>query len=221
MPIVVSAVLARQGISMTIDTLIAFIIASAVITLIPGPCVLLLIGQSLSKGFRTAFASIGGILIGDIFLMILSLLGVGAIMSASPVLFQIIKWAGVFYMAYLGYLAIADGRKPISNLSNGAYSSEIFKSFKAEFLSAALNPKGIMFYMAFLSQFIDQNANILIQINILILTSTIVVGLILAIYVILSVKAKILLQGSNAKKKIGYVGGGSLIAASIFTAVAR
>ena len=206
---------------MTIDTLIAFIIASAVITLIPGPCVLLLIGQSLSKGFRAAFASIGGILIGDIFLMILSLLGVGAIMSASPVLFQIIKWAGVFYMAYLGYLAIADARKPISNLSNGAYSSEIFKSFKAGFLSAALNPKGIMFYMAFLSQFIDQNANMLVQINILILTSTLVVGLILAIYVILAVKAKLLLQGSNAKKKIGYVGGGSLIAASIFTAVAR
>lgn len=206
---------------MNTETLIAFIVASAVITLIPGPCILLLIGQSMSKGIKAAFASVVGILLGDIFLILLSLLGVGTILVASPILFQIVKWSGAFYMAYLGYLSIANAKKSTLNTNNESYSSELLKSFTAGFLSAALNPKSIVFYMAFLSQFINPNVSTLMQINILVLTSTIVVGAILTMYVLLAVRAQMLLRSSIAKERINYIGGGSLILGSIVISVVR
>ena len=206
---------------MSIETWLAFVIASAVLTLIPGPCVLLLIGQSLTQGVKAAFSSIFGVLVGDIMLIILSLLGVGAILAASAELFQIVKWAGVAYMAYLGFCSIRDARKSSVTAINDNHITDVSKSFRAGFLSAVLNPKGIIFYMAFLAQFMNPAANMALQISILVVTSTLVVGVILGGYVLAATRAKKMFNSQKARRNMSYTSGGFFLGGSVLMATTR
>ncbi len=206
---------------MSIELWLAFVAANAVITLVPGPCVLLLIGQSLSRGVTAAFSSILGVLLADIFLMLLSLMGLGAILGTSEVLFQLVKWAGVLYMAYLGFCQIIEARKPTNNISDVAQPIKKMAFFKTGFLSAALNPKGIMFYLAFLPQFMDATGNFTLQVSILLATSTLVVALILAAYVLAASRAGKLLFNNRMRKRVNYVSGGCLMGGSAMMAVMR
>jgi hypothetical protein len=81
---------------------LAFVAAYTVISIIPGPSVFMVTGQALTRGIKAAFLCILGDIVGGFFLIALSLFGVGAILAASSELFQLVKWAGVLYMAYLG-----------------------------------------------------------------------------------------------------------------------
>ncbi|PCI85829.1 MAG: lysine transporter LysE [Hyphomicrobiales bacterium] len=206
---------------MTIETWLAFVFASVVVTLIPGPCVLLLIGQSLTRGVKAAFSSILGVLIGDIFLIILSLLGVGAILAASAELFQVVKWAGVAYMAYLGFCSIRDANKNSESAINKDHVADFSKSFRDGFVSAALNPKGIIFYMAFLAQFMNPAANMMVQILILVVTSTIVVGVILVAYVLAAARAKKIFNSQKTRRNMNYTSGGFFLGGSVLMATTR
>lgn len=206
---------------MSLELWLAFVAASAVVTLIPGPCVLLLIGQSVSRGVSVALMSIIGILLGDLFLIVLSLVGVGAILAASATIFQIVKWAGVLYMAYLGCCQIADARKGGAMLLEERQSGFKLGSLKAGFLSAALNPKGIMFYVAFLTQFVNPEAGLALQLSILALTSSVVVGAILAVYVLIAGQARKTFQTVSARKRVNYLGGGCLLGGSALMAATR
>lgn len=95
---------------MSFQSWLAFSAACIVLTLIPGPSVLLVIGQALAKGRAAAMMCILGDVVGSIILIGLSFMGVGAVLAASAALFQIVKWAGVFYLAYLGYRQIVEAR---------------------------------------------------------------------------------------------------------------
>ena len=95
---------------MNYELWITFIIASAILTLIPGPSVMLITGRALTHGTNAAILCILGDLVAGVVLMILSFLGVGAILDTSPLLFQILKWAGVSYMIYLGISQIIAAR---------------------------------------------------------------------------------------------------------------
>jgi threonine/homoserine/homoserine lactone efflux protein len=81
---------------MPIEVWLAFVVASSILTLIPGPCVLLVISQALTRGMPAALMCILGDITGRVVLMVLSLVGVGAILAASTTLFTIFKWLGVF-----------------------------------------------------------------------------------------------------------------------------
>ncbi|MBL1420798.1 MAG: LysE family translocator [Alphaproteobacteria bacterium] len=203
---------------MSVETWLAFVIACMVLTLIPGPCVLLLIGQSLTRGVKAAFSSIIGVLIGDIVLIILSLFGVGAILAASAELFQMVKWAGVAYMAYLGFCSLRDANKTSITAINDNHIADISQSFRAGFLSAILNPKGVIFYVAFLAQFMNPAANMVAQILILVVTSTIVVGVILAAYVLAAARAKKIFQSQKARRNMNYTSGGFFLGGSVLMA---
>lgn len=162
-----------------------------------------------------------GELIGGVVLVGLSLFGVGAILAASSELFQIVKWAGVFYMAYLGYRQILEARQGGVDLTPTTRRTDGISSARAGFFTAVLNPKAIIFYVAFLSQFLDPNANIYSQFVIVVATSTVIVGVVLAGYALLAAKARETFQGSKARQRFGYTGGGFLIGASAFMATTR
>jgi threonine/homoserine/homoserine lactone efflux protein len=200
---------------------LAFVTTYTVISIIPGPSVLLITGQALSRGNKAAFMCILGELIGDAVLVGLSLFGVGAILAASSELFQIVKWVGVFYMAYLGYRQIVEARQYGVNLSPTTKRSDGMSSLKAGFFTAVLNPKAIIFYVAFLSQFLDPNANIYSQFAIVAVTSTVIVGIVLGGYALLAAQARKIFQSAKARRRFGYTGGGFLIGGSVFMASIR
>jgi homoserine/homoserine lactone efflux protein len=208
---------------MSFDSWLAFTLACVVLTLTPGPSVLLVIGQALSKGKKAAMMCVAGDVVGGIVLMGLSFAGVGAILATSAVLFQIVKWAGVIYLAYLGYRQITEAR------AGGGQFGEIddhpnsagWNSLWAGMVTAILNPKAIVFYMAFLAQFMDPTGNIALQATILIGTSTIVVAILLAGYALIATRAKATFQSRSAQRKIGYTSGTFLIGGSVLMATTR
>jgi len=206
---------------MTVEMWSAFLLATAVLTLIPGPCVLLLVGQALSRGMAAAFTSILGILLGDVLLMLLSLVGLGAVLGTSALLFQAVKWAGVLYMAFLGYRQISEARNSAGTAMTEGARVHLMDGFRAGFLSAALNPKGIMFFLAFLPQFMDPSADPVPQVFVLVTTSVVVIGSILAGYVLAAARVRRALQSNATGRYIRFVAGGSLLGGSLMMAVVR
>ena len=170
----------------------------------------MVIGQALTRGTSAALLCIIGDILGGIVLMCLSFLGMGAILATSALLFQVLKWAGVLYMAWLGCLQIAEAhRRPSPSLrkSEQAWPSS---SLSAGFFVGILNPKAIMFYMALLSQFIDPGQDPLQQFLILMATSTTIVVVVLSGYALVAARARTALQSTSARRRLGYAGGGCL-----------
>ena len=206
---------------MTIETWLAFTIAYFVISAIPGPSVLMVVSQSLSKGLGPAILCIVGDIGGGIAVMALSYLGLGAILATSTELFQIVKWCGVAYMAYLGWASIRDARNQGVPIDDAVEKTPRAKSLRAGFFTGLLNPKAIMFYMAFLSQFIDTSQPHLSQFLILMVSASMVVFGVLGMYALLATKVRRLFLHPSSRKMMGYVGGGMLLGGSAWIAVTR
>jgi threonine/homoserine/homoserine lactone efflux protein len=206
---------------MKLELWLAFVATYTLICLIPGPSVLMVTGIALTKGRKEAFLCILGDLLGGIVLIALSLLGVGAILAASAELFQIVKWAGVFYMAYLGCRQIYDARKLKANPALEANAQSSLASARAGFFTAILNPKAILFYVAFLAQFLEPGGNIYSQFAIVTTTSTVIVAAILGFYALIAAQARKRFQSVRAQQKFGFLGGGFLLGGSVLMASTR
>ena len=205
---------------MNFELWVGFIIATAVLTLIPGPSVMLITGRAITQGTRAAIICIVGDLIAGIVLMIFSLLGVGAILETSPFLFQIMKWAGVCYMIYLGLSQILEARKlKSSSIDSKQLSAK--DNLRDGFWTALLNPKALAFYLAFLTQFIDPTGDLWLQFLVLITTSSVVTGVALMGYVILAARARKIFQSESAVKWFGYTGGSFMVGAGVWMASTR
>jgi threonine/homoserine/homoserine lactone efflux protein len=208
---------------MNFETWITYVIACAVLSIIPGPSVLLITGQALTKGLRAAFICLAGETLGGAILILLSLLGVGAVLATSSVLFLIIKWLGVTYLAYLGISQIINAQKQNQEPSINIVDIKINSrgSFSSGFVTALFNPKAIIFYMAFLTQFFDPLGNHLIQYTILIITSAVVAGLILAIYAVVASQVRSSLKGRKAKRNVNYASGSFYLGGSMLMATTK
>lgn len=204
---------------MPLENWIAYVIANAVISIIPGPSVFMVIGQSLSRGGRAAMACIVGDLAGGVIVMTASFLGLGLILASSSFAFVTLKWLGVAYMGYLGIMQINAARNLLDTKSISSVSAR--GSIGAGFLTGLLNPKAIMFYMAFLAQFIDPAMPQAPQFLILMATSTLVVALVLGGYALLATKVSSRLQSLKARKRMGYTGGSCLLGGSVLMAATR
>ena len=87
---------------MSIEVWAAFVAASTILLIIPGPTVLLVVSYSLGQSWRAAFPMAVGVALGDFTAMTLSMLGVGALLAASAGLFTALKWFGAAYLIWLG-----------------------------------------------------------------------------------------------------------------------
>lgn len=151
--------------------------------------------------------------------MTASFLGLGLILASSSFAFVTLKWLGVAYMAYLGIMQINAARNLQEVNIAGPVSTR--GSLGAGFLTGVLNPKAIMFYMAFLAQFIDPAMPQAPQFLILMTTSTLVVALVLGGYALLAAKASTRLQSIKARRRMGYTGGSCLLGGSALMAATR
>jgi len=128
----------------------AFVIAVIVFLAIPGPGNLAII-TSTSKGrIRGGLAATAGVIAGDQVLMWLAVAGVAALLTSNPALFSLVQYAGAIYLAYLGVrMFLAEpGDAPILNM-------EARRFFRQSMMITLLNPKAIVFYMAFFPLFVD------------------------------------------------------------------
>ena len=128
----------------------AFVVAFIVLMLIPGPGNLALIGSAAKGGLRGGLASVLGLLLGDQVLFWLAVTGVASIMAANPKALIAIQWAGALYLAWLGckMLLAKLGEQAALEMRAGAY-------FQQTLMITLLNPKSILFFIAFLPQFLS------------------------------------------------------------------
>ena len=141
---------------MTLETWLAFFVASWLISLSPGAGAISCMAAGLRHGFRTAFWNIVGLIAGIMFVLAVVAAGLGAILAASSVAFAVVKWAGVAYLVWLG---IEQWRAPAFAVDASAAEAELPVTPRElvlkGFLVNATNPKGIVFMLAVLPQFID------------------------------------------------------------------
>ncbi|CAG0972193.1 Homoserine/homoserine lactone efflux protein [Burkholderiales bacterium] len=144
---------------MTLETWLAFFAASWLISLSPGAGAISCMAAGMRYGYARAFWNIVGLQIGILFVLAIVALGLGAIIAASTTLFTAIKWLGAAYLVWLG---IQQWRAPASpvreesgaDTTQGAPRQLVLRGF----LVNATNPKGIVFMLAVLPQFIDPHA---------------------------------------------------------------
>ncbi|OJJ11501.1 hypothetical protein BKI51_07095 [Alphaproteobacteria bacterium AO1-B] len=166
---------------MDLSALTLFAATEFVLSLTPGPAVLLVMSLSMRSGFHAGFMATLGILATNAVFFTLSALGVGALIIASATLFTIVKWMGAAYLIYLGIGMIWPLLR-VSGRPEGASSSTAFQSltslqhtktatetraFWKGFALQASNPKNIAFFVAILPQFIDPTGNVPVQLVIL------------------------------------------------------
>jgi len=139
---------------MTPEMWAAFALASAAILAVPGPTVMLVISYALAGGRRSGFATVPGVVLGDFIAMTTSLLGAGMVLTMSAMLFTGLKLAGAAYLVWLGIrLWHADPAPGLPGREAGRDRAD--RMFWKACLVTALNPKSIVFFVAFVPQFVD------------------------------------------------------------------
>ncbi|TYC69109.1 LysE family translocator [Stappia sp. BW2] len=207
--------------NVSLETWLAYTLACVILTIIPGPSVMLVVGQTLMRGKTAAMMCIVGDVVGSIILTGLSFAGVGAILAASTLLFQTVKWAGVLYLAWLGYSQIREARRDGGSHEASVQAGSPWASFWAGTVTAIFNPKAIVFYMAFLAQFIDPARDLAVQLAILTITSSLVVVVFLTGYAVIAARARNIFRSRLARRRMGYAGGGFMMGGSALMAMTR
>jgi threonine/homoserine/homoserine lactone efflux protein len=145
---------------MTSVTLIAFAVVAFIGIATPGPTVLLALANGSRYGIRRALPGMVGAVLSDFVLIGAVALGLGALLAASEFWFSVVKWLGAAYLAFLGVQMLRStgslGRTLDDAQAAGRTTSRAI--FSKSLLVAVTNPKGYLFFSAFLPQFIDPSA---------------------------------------------------------------
>jgi threonine/homoserine/homoserine lactone efflux protein len=133
-----------------------FMLAALVVILTPGPDMLNSLAIGLSRGRREGVAYALGVGVGCLNHTLFAVLGISALVAASATLFSVIKWLGVAYLVYLGVQALRSKASDGFALSDArAASASLRRRFRDGVLTNTLNPKVMLFFLAFLPQFLQ------------------------------------------------------------------
>ena len=201
---------------MPLENWLAFVAASAIMLAIPGPTILLVISYALGHGRKASTATVTGVALGDFTAMTASMLGLGALLAASAALFTGLKWIGAAYLIYLG---IKLWRSPVSGeggQGTGVTGRERpLKIFLHAYIVTALNPKSIVFFVAFLPQFLVPTLPFWPQVLIFEATFLVLATVNAALYGLLASAARNTIRKPKVQRIVNRTGGGLLIGAGL------
>jgi threonine/homoserine/homoserine lactone efflux protein len=177
------------------------------------------VSYALGQGWRSALPISIGVALGDFTAMTLSLLGVGALLTASATVFTVLKWIGAAYLVYLGIqLWRAGGRLNVEPETDPA---SLGRMLAHAWLVTALNPKSITFFVAFLPQFLDAGRDLFPQMVIFESTFLVLAFANALGYALAASRARALVRSTSAIRIINRVGGGLLVTAGVAAAAIR
>lgn len=203
---------------MSFELWISFVIASAALLAIPGPTVMLVVSYALNKGRSSGWATVPGVTLGDFTAMTASLLGAGAILAASAILFTILKLAGAAYLVWIGF-KLWKAKPNLESLQETNTSDSNFKMFWNSYVVTALNPKGIIFFVAFVPQFIDPLAPAFSQFILLEATFLALAAANVAVWAVLAGKLRTHFKKERTLRLVNRGGATCLISAGFLTAI--
>lgn len=205
---------------MPIQLWLAFVAASAVLLVLPGPTILTVISYALAQGRRANVPLVCAVALGDSTGLLLSLLGLGALLAASAFWFGVVKTLGGLYLLYLGIRLLRAGVSA-GPIAMPVVSASRWKLFANTYLVTALNPKGMIFFVAFLPQFVDRTQPVVPQLWLLASTFVVMAAINAALYAIFAGAARQLLSSVSAQRRFNLFGGSLLSAAGIWALLAK
>jgi threonine/homoserine/homoserine lactone efflux protein len=145
----------------TLNQWLAFVVASALFIQVPGPSLLFTIGRALTVGRRDALLSVVGNALGIVTQVLAIAVGLGAVVAASAQAYTALKVIGAAYVVWLGIQAIrnrGDARAAFEAIDPAAVPARTRRSLRVGFTVGVTNPKTIVFFVAFLPQFVNESA---------------------------------------------------------------
>jgi len=206
---------------MELHVWLAFASASIALLLIPGPTVLLILIYAISQGRRVALATVGGVALGDLVAMSASLAGLGALVLASSKLFILLKWVGAIYLVYLGIKLFRSAPDASLGMLDDAPVTSPRRVFAHSAAVTALNPKSIVFFIAFVPQFINPNTALAPQFGLLVATFVGFAAINALAYALLADKLRQKIVRPSVLPFLTRLGGGALVAMGVATATIR
>lgn len=202
---------------MTFEIYIAYIVACFVIALVPGPTVTVIVANSLAHGSRAGLLNVAGTQLGLALMMAILVVGLSSVIAAMGWLFDWLRWAGAAYLVWLGWKllrapeAMVDIQK--SSVPKGGFLLQ-------GFLVLMANPKALLWFGAFIPQFIDPTGNYVGQIVLLGVTAMAVALLSDGAYAVVTGRASAMLSRKRVRL-VSQLSGGFLIGGGIWLALMR
>ncbi len=205
---------------MSFELWLAFAVASGVLLAVPGPTVMLVISYALGSGSRSGWATVPGVTLGDFTAMTLSMLGAGAVLATSATLFTVLKLVGACYLVWLG-IRLWRARPSADAIGVPTTGNGGRTMFWNAYVVTALNPKSIVFFTAFVPQFVVTDQPLLRQVVILEVTFLVLATIGAAVWAVLAGELRARFRRPATLRLANRIGGGFLIGAGVLTAVAR
>ncbi|GAB2980439.1 leucine efflux protein LeuE [Nocardioides montaniterrae] len=147
---------------MGITDLSTYLVGLVLIILLPGPNTLYVLSVAARRGHRTAYRAAAGVWTGDAILMVLSAAGAASALEASPTAFDIVKFVGAGYLGWLAFTLVRSAvrtwrtrRDAVAAATAGVSVEELERPYRRALVISLLNPKAILFFVAFFVQFVD------------------------------------------------------------------
>ena len=205
---------------MSPELYLAFVVATVIALVVPGPTILLVVSYALARGRDVTLALVSGVILGDLIAMSVTLAGLGIVLAASASVFTMMKWAGALYLAWMGIGMIRKAGTATAELQAvGQRGSGT--AFRDGFIVTLLNPKSIGFFIAFVPQFIDSANPVVPQFLIMIVTFVGLGGINVLAYALLAARLRDKVTRPGALAWLQRAGGGVLICLAAFTLTLR
>ncbi len=201
---------------MTLETWGLFLIAYLLLTLSPGPNILLVVTHATKYGYRAIFTAIAANLLCQLGIVIAVATGVGALVTVDSIAFKLIKYIGAAYLVFLGLKIIIKtyrgGSNPLQVQGEKALAvPSIRKRFAEAFFVSAGNPKTVVFLAAFLPQFVRPEASLPLQFMEMYLTILLTVFSIHALYALAAVSVRNRVMNRRLRNGTSYASGGLFV----------
>lgn len=196
----------------------AFLLASFVLAVTPGPGVLYIVTRSLVQGRLSGLVSVAGVALGNLGSALAASVGLAALFAVSSVAFSVVKYAGALYLVYLGVQMLrstsVDGSSAVPDAASPG------RVFRDGFVVALLNPKTTVFFAAFLPQFLSPNGPPMLQSMQLGALFVVIAAVTDSVYALAAGVAAPALRARVVRRIGPRLAGGMFIGLGVFTALA-
>lgn len=198
---------------MTLAGFLAYSAALGIAAAIPGPGVTALVARALGSGFRSSFAMFWGLLLGDLFYLTATVLGLAFVAQQFGFVFLAIKWFGVLYLAWLGW-SFWKGGISAETVQAGKAKGGLVSSFVGGLTLTLGNPKTMIFYLAITPTIVDLRTITLGDYAILAAVTALILVIVLVPYLMLAAKARWFLSSPRALKLLNRTAASCMIGAA-------
>ena len=202
---------------MTLEIYIAYVVACFVIALVPGPTVTVIVANSLAHGARAGLLNVAGTQLGLALMMAILVVGLSSVIAAMGWLFDWLRWAGAAYLVWLGVQLL---RSPEAIAQARCAPAPRGGFLLQGFLVLMANPKALLWFGAFIPQFIDPKGNYVGQIVLLGVTAMAVAFISDGAYAVVTGRAGAFLSRRRIRL-VSRLSGGFLIGGGIWLALTR